>query len=80
MARIVFLGIVIYLLYRLVFDLIIPIYKTTRHVKRQFNNMRDSMNQSNGQSSANTPRDNNVNSNGQSSKVGEYIEFEEMKK
>ena len=74
------MGIVIYLVYRLIFDLVIPIYKTTRHVRHQFNNMRDSMNQTNGQTSSNTVHDNNDNSNGKQTKVGEYIEFEEMKK
>ena len=31
MAQVFFLGIVFYLLYRLVFDLIVPVYKTTKH-------------------------------------------------
>ncbi|HMH33567.1 MAG TPA: hypothetical protein VK543_11080 [Puia sp.] len=39
MARVFFLSIVFYLVYRLIFDLIIPVYKTTKQVKRQFNDM-----------------------------------------
>ena len=40
-----FLGeiLLIYILYKLVFDFIIPIYQTTRRVKRQFGEMNDKM-------------------------------------
>jgi len=76
MARIVFLLIVFYLAYRLVFDLIVPIIKTTRHMKRQFSDMRD---QANNAGQSNTDKNNNHTSNQSKTKVGEYIDFEEMK-
>ena len=76
MARIVFIAIAVYLAYKLLFDLILPVYRTTRHMKRQFSSMRDQMNQNNGQQQTT-----NRNSERASSKstVGEYIDFEETK-
>lgn len=76
MARIIFIAIAVYLAYRLVFDLILPVYKTTKHMKRQFNSMRDQMHQTNGQQQ--TPNHNSTHSS-QKSTVGEYIDFEETK-
>jgi hypothetical protein len=77
MARIFFLAIVFYLLYKLVFDLIVPVYKTTRQVRQQFNDM-----QGTGQGHTNAARQNDpANNNGHSNrknKAGEYIDFEEV--
>jgi hypothetical protein len=75
MARIVFLLIAFYLAYRLVFDLIVPVVRTTRSMRRQFSNMRD---QSNNAGQNNAGKDNNHTSRQTKSKVGEYIDFEEM--
>jgi hypothetical protein len=38
------LGILAYLLYKLIFNFFVPIFKTTRQVRQQFRNMRDAMN------------------------------------
>ena len=67
----------IYLAYRLIFHFIIPIYKTTRQVKKQFqdmhNRMQDQMNQQYGseQSPPPTPE--------KKEQVGDYIDFEDVK-
>jgi hypothetical protein len=74
MARIVFLLIAFYLAYRLVFDLIVPVIRTTRSMRRQFSKMRD---QSNNAGQNNAGKDNNHASRQSKSKVGEYIDFEE---
>ncbi|MFI5152283.1 MAG: hypothetical protein ACHQET_03060 [Chitinophagales bacterium] len=77
MARIFLFGIVFYLLYRLIFDLIMPVYKTTRKVRQQFNQMHDPM-----QQEANPFQKNHSGPNGQQTKkssAGEYIDFEEVK-
>jgi len=80
MGRIFLLGIAFYLVYRLVFDLIIPVFKTTMHVKRQFSNMRDQMQgQANQASSEQRNTNNNTHSATSKSKVGDYIDFEELK-
>ncbi|MHA4809193.1 hypothetical protein ACX0G9_13855 [Flavitalea flava] len=43
LAEMVFLGIVLYLLYRFVFNFLLPIVRTTKQVREQFKNMQDHM-------------------------------------
>jgi hypothetical protein len=77
MARIFFLAIVIYLVYRLIFDLIIPVFTTTKQVKNQFNAMRDqTQDQQNKSYQRKSP---GAETQKQKPKVGEYIDFEEIK-
>lgn len=69
----------IYILYKLIFEFIIPIYQTTKKVKRQFgemhNKMQEQMNTFNKQQSPGTSTDKKepVKSN------EEYIDYEEVK-
>ena len=76
MARIIFFAILFYLAYRFLFDLLVPVYKTTKHVRKQFNDM-------NNQARANQQfqqQQEPVQRPPQGpSKVGEYIDFEEIK-
>jgi hypothetical protein len=74
------LAILFYLLYRFIGGFLIPLYRTTRHMRQQFHNMN---NQANGQQANNTsnpggPAEHSGTKTG-SSKVGEYIDFEEVK-
>ena len=66
-----------YLLYNLVFKLIIPIYRTTKQVRKGFREMQEKMN---GQAAGGgqTPK-NNSSSTPKNSKVGDYIDFEEVR-
>ena len=64
----------IYFAYRFIFELVIPVYKTTRQVKKQFDSVRQ-----------NTNQDFHQQSTGQTHKrqpkkdiKGDYIEFEEI--
>jgi hypothetical protein len=66
-----------YLLYQLVFKFILPIYRTTKQVKRGFRDMQERMN---GHTNANaseqtaeTFKTSNI------KKTGDYIDFEEVK-
>lgn len=72
-----FLLFVIYLTYRLVFDFIIPVYRTTKKIRRGFKEMQERMSQHTQepfqQQQAATQSQNN---NG---RAGEYIDFEEVK-
>ena len=79
MARVFFLGIVFYLVYRVIFDLLMPIYKTTRQVKRRFNDINEQMRQQQqqpfnqqAQAAGNVPPKTPA-------KAGDYIDFEEVK-
>lgn len=65
----------IYLLYKLVFEFIIPIYQSTKKIKRQFgemqSKMQNDMNSYQGQKPAQPEPS--------VKKEGDYIEFEEVK-
>ena|SRR5579859_4929755 len=41
LSEIFFIGIVCYLLYRFIFNFLMPVVRTTRHVRQQFRNMQD---------------------------------------
>ena len=78
MLRYLFFAFLIYLAYRLVFHFIIPIYKTTRQVKKQFremhSRMQDNMSQQQPYQQPVTPATENKNQ-----QAGDYIDFEELK-
>lgn len=70
----VFIG---YLAFKLVFNLIIPIYRTTRQVRKGFREMHQRMNQQEHPfQQQEAQRQNQNNPKGGS---GEYIDFEEIK-
>lgn len=68
----------IYILYKLIFDFIIPIYQTTRQVKKQFgemnSRMQEQMNTYNQQQSASASKP-----AGEPKRNEEYIDYEEIK-
>lgn len=72
---IVFYLIGAYLLYNLIFRFIIPIYRTTRQMRRTFKNMQEGMRGAAGNTGGtqNTPVPDPV------AGKGEYIDFEEVK-
>ena len=71
-----FYGFLLYLLYRLVFHFIIPVYKTTKQVKKGFRDMQERMYQ---QQNQQTPDDAPKSKSPGSTQVGDYIDFEEIK-
>ena len=80
MFSLLFYGFLVYLLYRLIFHFIIPVYKTTRQVKKSFRNMQDQMRQhadpfGQQQAQNNHPQQKKPGT----TKVGDYIDFEEVK-
>jgi len=88
MLRILFYGFLIYLLYQLVFNFIVPVYRTTKQIKKGFRNMSDRMNHPEGQEQMNEQMKQQHSSNQASAhnaspdsknSVGEYIDFEEVK-
>jgi hypothetical protein len=81
----VFLDLILlYLLYRFIAGFLVPLFRTASHVRKQFHNVNG---QPNGQNSR--PPDSGNGTTGtpgskepprqESSKVGEYIDFEEVK-
>jgi hypothetical protein len=71
--RAILYGLLIYLVYKFIFDLIIPVYKTTQKIKKGFSDMHNQMNQQ--QSSPQSPTKESV----PKEKTGDYIDFEELK-
>jgi hypothetical protein len=67
-----------YLLYKFIFEFIIPIYQTTKQVKRKMNEMQEAMkNQQQYQNSRHQPTQN---SDSQKKDIdSEYIDYEEVK-
>jgi hypothetical protein len=77
MLSYIFYCFLVYLLYNLIFKFVLPVYRTTKQVKRSFRDMQDRMQQHPGAASSNG-------TNGQKTpqpktKAGDYIDFEEVK-
>lgn len=69
----ILLGIFLWFFYNLLVKVVLPVYKTTRRVRQQFNNMAE---QRKAQHSSSIPKND---PRPPKQKEGEYIEFEEVK-
>ena len=78
MLKILFELFVLYLLYKLVFDFIIPIYQTTRQVKQKMGEMQSKMNDHMKQQQTNQYTSVSKEASPKPAK-DDYIEFEEVK-
>jgi hypothetical protein len=67
-----------YVLFKLVFDFVIPIYKTTRKVKQSFRDMHQKMQEQQNTDPSYRPSANG-NTKSQQEPLGDYIDFEEVK-
>ena len=84
MLKYLFFIFLAYFLYQLVFKFILPVYRTTRQIKKGFREMHERMN---GQGQPGNPYGNgttNQQAHAQSTpdknkQVGDYIDFEEIK-
>ena len=78
MLRYLFYAFLIYLAYRLIFHFIIPVYRTSKQMKKQFhemhNRMQDHVNQQQGYQQSPTPKPGDKKEH-----AGDYIDFEELK-
>jgi hypothetical protein len=73
-----FLAFIAYLVFKLVFNFIIPIYRTTKQVRKGFREMHERMNGHTEQQQQ--PNDGSKqNQSNNKGGVGEYIDFEEIK-
>jgi hypothetical protein len=67
----------IYILYKLIFEFVIPVYQSTQKIRKQFgemhNKMQQDMNAANATTSPEKPKESMV------KREGDYIEFEEIK-
>ena len=77
-----FLVFVFYLAYRLIFDFIIPVYRTTRKIKQGFRDMHQHVNQhaqQYNQGSQHNQPNQPFNQATNKGNAGDYIDFEEIK-
>jgi len=85
MIRYFLLFVALYVGYKLIFDLIIPVFRASRQVHRQFRNMNEQMRQQHQQ--ANTAqngwqgntREPQKNTSATKPEASDYIDFEEIK-
>ncbi len=71
-------AILAYVLYQLIFKLIIPVYTTTRKLKKGFREMHSRMEEQMRQQQGNTPQQPQPETKPKH-KAGDYIDFEEVK-
>lgn len=80
LAEIFLLVITFYLLYRFVFNFLVPVIRTTRQVKQQFRNMQDAAAPGQQQQQAQQPKNWQDRHSSTKGAADDYIEFEEIKK
>jgi len=78
MAKYIFYALVLVLLYKLIFDFIIPIFITTKKMRDQFAKAKQQMEEHQNASQGNIKTSQDFST--ENSKIGEYIEFEEIRK
>ncbi len=73
-----FFTFLFYLLFKLVFDFILPVYRTTRKLKKGFREMHQKM-QEGASNGTNGPQQNASPKKNKKEPSGDYIDFEEVK-
>ncbi|HVZ55914.1 MAG TPA: hypothetical protein VG870_04585 [Chitinophagaceae bacterium] len=82
LVRIILWGLLIYVIYKFLFELLLPVYNATRELKRGFRDMQRKMDEQMKQQQAQAnPQPGGSFSRNTSSHApaGEYIDFEEVK-
>ncbi len=82
MLRIILIALMIYLAYRVIFHLVIPIYRTTKQVKKGFREMQEQMNEQmrqQQQEQASAYPNEQPSSYNKKAPAEDYIDFEEIK-
>jgi len=77
--RFLFYAFLAYMLYKLVFGLILPLYRTTRQIKKGFREMNERMHQQMQQPGPPPPAKESRPSSAAGPAKGDYIDFEEVK-
>ena len=78
MIKALFELFVLYLLYKLIFEFIIPVYQTTKQVRQKVNEMQHTMNEQAKQQQS-SQYTSTTNQASPKPKSDDYIEFEEVK-
>lgn len=78
MLRYILYALGIYFLMRFVFELVIPVYRTTRQVRRQFKDMKEKMESMQEGASGHTPQSPRPEAQKKAPKE-DYLDFEDVK-
>jgi Domain of unknown function (DUF4834) len=81
MLRYILLAMAIYVGYKLLFDIILPVYKASKKIRQQFGAMHEQMQQDQANTTQNAYSNNHSNRSSEQKKPvsGDYIDFEEVK-
>ena len=77
--KILLLGFFLYILYRFIFEFLLPVYKTTQKIKQGFRDMQDQGNQNMNNQQQTTHSSSPGKDQNKKETLGEYIDFEEVK-
>ncbi len=79
LSEIFFLAIVLYLLYRFVFNFLLPVVRTTKQVRQQFRNMQEGVGGEQHFTTGEKVQQKPQRPSGGKPPAGDYIDFEEVK-
>ena len=79
MMRYLLYAFLIYLAYRFIFHFVIPIYRTSKQVKKQFRDMHERMQDHVNQQQSYHQQTSPPTSEPKKQQAGDYIDFEELK-
>jgi hypothetical protein len=77
--KIILWAFLIYIIYRFVFEFLIPVYKATQKIKKGFRDMQEKANENMNQQQPNTSATNDDPNQNKKETLGEYIDFEDVK-
>lgn len=78
MLSFLFFAFLFYVLFKLVFDFVLPVYRTTRRVRKSFRDMQQKM-QEQQAGNGSYPHSQNGKAAKDKEPLGDYIDFEEVK-
>jgi hypothetical protein len=79
MLKIIFYTFILWLLYKLIFDFIVPIYQTTRQVRRQMGDIQDRMRQQFEEQQQAAEPQRPQHTTAKKADKSDYLDFEEIK-
>jgi hypothetical protein len=77
--KIILWAFLIYIIYRFVFEFLIPVYKATQKIKKGFRDMQEKANENMNSKQQNTSATDADASQNKKETLGEYIDFEDVK-
>ena len=77
--KIILWAFLIYIIYRFVFEFLVPVYKATQKIKKGFRDMQEKVNENVNQQQQNASSTNSDTNQNKKETLGEYIDFEDVK-